>query len=77
MEKICEKDDGIHCEDKDEKYLKAVINIIKVAFGDDGDGGDEGAIIPTRCFFMGQKCLWGKVILTFTAYLLFSSSFIL
>ena len=44
LEKIGETDDGIHCEDKDKDYLKALINIIKIAMGDEGDksdGGDE------------------------------------
>ena len=42
LEKIGEKDDGIHCEDKDKDYLKALINIIKIAMGDDGDKSDGG-----------------------------------
>ena len=42
LEKIGEKDDGIHCEDKDKDYLKALINIIKIAMGDEGDKSDGG-----------------------------------
>ena len=45
LSKIGEEDDGIKCEDKDKAYLKALINIIKIAIGgggDEGEGGDEG-----------------------------------
>ena len=44
LSKIGEEDNGIKCEDKNKPYLKALINIIKIAIGDEGgedDGGDQ------------------------------------
>ena len=40
LSKIGEKDEGIKCEDKDEKYLQALLNIIRAAF-EDGDENKE------------------------------------
>ena len=42
LSKIGEEDNGIKCEDKNKPYLKALINIIKIAIGDEGEEGDGG-----------------------------------
>ena len=41
LSKIGEKDDGITCEDKDKAYLKALINIIKTATGNEGENSEN------------------------------------
>ena len=41
LSKIGEKDNGITCEDKDKAYLKALINIIKTATGDEGENSEN------------------------------------
>ena len=41
MSKIGEKDEGIKCDDKDKKYLQALINIIKASDGDEYENKEQ------------------------------------